>query len=239
MSPHELTLVMPVYNEEACVCAVVTAWHDELARLGIDFRMLILNDGSRDTTADRLLQFADNLRITVINKPNSGHGPTILQGYRLAVEQSSWVFQTDSDDEMGPEHFVELWQRRHDYAALFGVRIGRQQGFGRWLISTVSRFAIQILFQGGVTDVNTPYRLLRSSVLAQIIAQVPADTFAPNVLISGGVAVSRLPLFNFPVPHHGRKTGQVSIVRWGLWKAAVRSLLQTIRFSSHFVRVAP
>jgi len=225
-----LALVMPVYNEEACIVAVVEAWHTELTRLGIDFRMIVLNDGSRDETAARLTRFAGSDRIQVVNKENSGHGPTILQGYRLAVEQAEWVFQVDSDDEMGAASFEKLWAARERYAALFGFRSGRQQGVGRRLISAVSRYAVHLLFGKGVVDVNTPYRLVRSSILKNIVALIPDDTFAPNILISGMLAALRQPVLNVPVPHEGRKTGQVSIVKWRLWKAAVSSLLQTVRF---------
>jgi hypothetical protein len=43
----ELALVMPVYNEEQCIAEVVQSWCEELVKLGIDFRMIILNDGSQ------------------------------------------------------------------------------------------------------------------------------------------------------------------------------------------------
>lgn len=233
----ELALVMPVYNEEACIVEVVQSWHRELNRLGIDFVMLVLNDGSKDGTASQLAQFSANKQIVVINKTNSGHGPTILQGYRQAVSDAVWVFQTDSDDEMSPACFAQLWQRREEYAALFGFREGRSQNLGRRLISSVSRLAVGLLFGAGITDVNTPYRLIRSDILAQIIATIPDDTFAPNILISGVIASSHLPVLNLPVPHEGRKSGTVSIVRWRLWRAAARSLLQTIAFGFKGVRV--
>jgi len=231
---NTLALVMPVYNEEACIVSVMEAWHAELTRLEIDFRMIVLNDGSRDGTAARLTRFAGRERIRVINKENSGHGPTILQGYRLAVEQAEWVFQVDSDDEMGAASFEKLWAERERYAALFGCRSSRQQGAGRRLISAVSRCAVHLLFGKGVVDVNTPYRLMRSSILKDIVALIPDDTFAPNILISGILVALRQPVLNIPVPHQGRKTGQVSIVKWRLWKAAACSLLQTVRF--RFVR---
>lgn len=233
---HELALVMPVYNEEACIEPVVLAWHDELARLGIDFLMIVLNDGSRDSTALRLEVFSGNERIMVINKKNSGHGPTILQGYRLAVEKAEWVFQTDSDDEMSPEHFVTLWKHRHDYDAILGVRHGRKQGIGRWLISAVSRLTVNLLYGNGVVDVNTPYRLMRAASLTGIINAVPADTFAPNVIIAGALTASRKRILNLPIPHRDRVTGTVSIVKFRLWKAAASSLFQTVCLSGRLGR---
>lgn len=237
MTRCELMVVMPVYNEAACICGVVDAWIHELTRLGIDFGMIVLNDGSRDATAEKLMVYRDIPRIEVISKENSGHGPTILCGYRLAVERADWVFQTDSDDEMSPAHFERLWGERLNYSALFGYRAGRRQNLGRRLISSVSRQAVRLLFAPGIADVNTPYRLVRSDVLARIIAAIPADTFAPNILISGVLAASGLPVLNLPVPHEGRKSGTVSIVKWRLWRAACRSLLQTLVFSGRRVKI--
>ena len=109
---RDLCLVMPVYNEEACVQQVVLSWRRAFEALDISFLMLILNDGSKDNTAEELKAFDDDDCVQVINKTNSGHGPTILEGYRQAAEQAHWVFQCDSDDEMPAESFASLWYKR-------------------------------------------------------------------------------------------------------------------------------
>lgn len=229
MKQYELAVVMPVYNEEACIVDVVQAWYNELALLGIDFFLIVLNDGSQDGTARCLKKFAGKTRIRLINKTNSGHGPTILMGYRMAVELADWVFQTDSDNEIKPFSFRELWERKTEFDALLGYRENRTQGIGRYLISAVSRLTVRVLFGSGVVDVNTPYRLIRASLLADIIRQIPPETFAPNVIISGALAVSKVRVFNFPVPHEGRKSGTVSIVKWKLWRSVFKSFLQTVK----------
>jgi glycosyltransferase involved in cell wall biosynthesis len=226
----ELLLVMPVYNEEACIAGVVASWRDTLAGLGIDFGMIVLNDGSRDGTMERLARFRDDPRVEVVDKPNSGHGPTILTGYGMAVDRAEWVFQVDSDNEMPPAHFGALWARRGEFDALFGTRAGRVQGAGRKLISLVSRATASAMFGRGVTDVNTPYRLIRAGLLAPIVRAIPGDTFAPNILVSALLAAGGARILNLPVPHEGRKTGTVSIVRWRLWSAAFRAFRQIVRF---------
>jgi glycosyltransferase involved in cell wall biosynthesis len=227
---YELALVMPVYNEEACINEVVLSWHSELTNLGINFVMIVLNDGSRDQTEEKLAQYSEYSRIKVINKKNTGHGPTILQGYHMGAELAEWVFQVDSDDEMKPIYFKELWSRRQDYDALFGFRQGREQSISRSFISYVSRATIRIVFGKGILDVNTPYRLMRSPLLKEIIIRIPDDTFAPNIIISGEFSVSGIRKYNHPVPHEGRKTGNVSIVKWNLWKAVFKSFVQTITY---------
>jgi glycosyltransferase involved in cell wall biosynthesis len=222
-------MVMPVYNEEECIADVVKSWRDTLAGLDIQFRMIVLNDGSRDGTEQALAGFADDDRIEVVNKQNSGHGPTILEGYRSAVTMADWVFQCDSDDEMKAEFFPDLWQKRDEHDALFGVRQGRVQNLARIVISTIARLTVRVFFGRGVVDINTPYRLIRRGLLEQIVQQIPDDTFAPNVIISGSLARAGVRICNHPVPHQNRQTGAVSIVKWKLCKSAVRAFWQTLR----------
>lgn len=220
---------MPVYNEGEVIAQVVRSWVDALSALDISFRVLVLNDGSKDDTAEKLQAFADDARVEVINKANSGHGPTITVGYRRACEIARWVFQVDSDDEMSPDYFAKLWNKRDKYDAIFGIRQNREQNFGRSFISAASRLTVRFFFRRGVRDVNVPYRLMRADLLQQVVNAIPDDIFAPNVIISGAFARGGARLTNIPVPHEGRKTGAVSIVKWKLWKSAFKAFGQSVR----------
>jgi glycosyltransferase involved in cell wall biosynthesis len=225
----DLAMVMPVYNEAACIDRVLRSWRETLAGLNIEFCMLVLDDGSTDGTHEILDSFHDDPRVEIIHKPNSGHGPTILEGYRRAVAIAEWVFQCDSDDELKPDAFPTLWERRNDYDALFGIRTGRRQTPGRRFITFILGVVARLLFGPGVVDANTPYRLMRSAVLEKIIRQIPDDTFAPNVVITGAIARAGLPAHRLPIPFEKRKTGRVSLARWNLWKGAFTALWQTLR----------
>lgn len=228
----DLAVVMPVYNEVGCIVDVVNSWLNALALLNIKFRIIVLNDGSQDGTKEALEVFKDDDRIEIVNKQNSGHGPTILVGYRKAVRIADWAFQCDSDDEMKPDHFPILWEKRQDYEALFGLRVERNQSIARKLLSYSSRLIVHLLFGKAVTDVNTPYRLMRSPILGQVIDHIPPDTFAPNVIISGVLSKYNFRIYEHPVPHESRTTGQVSIVKWTLFRAALRSFRQTLNSRS-------
>jgi dolichol-phosphate mannosyltransferase len=225
----ELMLVMPVYNEEGCVADVIETWQESLQKLNIDYQMLILNDGSLDGTAEVLKRYATNRNLNIVSKKNSGHGPTILEGYRRVVESAHWVFQVDSDNELHAKYFERLWKIRHDYDALFGFREGRASGFDRWLISFVSRVAVRFIFGSQVIDVNVPYRLIRAPLLRKIIQAIPDDTLSPNLLISGAFSQLGARVANVPIPHLNRQTGTISIRNWKLWKIALISTWQTFQ----------
>jgi glycosyltransferase involved in cell wall biosynthesis len=219
---------MPVFNEEAAVEGVVAEWLGVLDGLGIDYEFRIYNDGSTDGTAARLAALAGRCpRVVVCNQANAGHGPTVLRGYREAA--GAWVFQTDSDGEMPAGPFRQLWEARAGYDLLLGSRAGRASPLGRRIITGASRLAVRLLWGAGVRDVNTPYRLMRRARLEELLRAVPADAFAPNVIISGLAVRRKLRIWECPVPHLGRRTGRVSILGLRLWRSALRAFGQTLR----------
>ena len=231
---ERLCVVMPVYNEQDAIGPVLEKWDAVLKALGISYEIRPYNDGSRDGSLDVMRSVAQRIgpQISVRDKPNGGHGNTILTGYReAAADGFDWIFQIDSDDEMGPERFNELWSRRNDYDFLVGIRHGRRQALPRKIVSFVSRLCVRLFYGKSVWDVNTPYRLMRVSAFKDFYSQIPMTTFAPNVILSGLAARHKLRCFETPVPQHDRTTGEVSIKKWKLLKAAAKSFWQTVVFS--------
>ncbi len=228
----DLCAVMPVYNEEEIVGSVTERWLEVLDELGINYELVAIVDGATDASEQVLRAVAERHRRLVVDvKPNSGHGPTILRGYRRGAVTAEWVFQTDSDDEMPAASFGELWELRHDMDAVIGIRTNRNQSAGRRAITRAARLTSRAAFGCRLADVNCPYRLMRSSALASLLAPIPDDTFAPNVVLSGMLARSGARLAELPVPHHDRTTGAVSILGWRALRAALRSFDQTVRLS--------
>ena len=230
----KLAIVMPVYNEEAIIGIVLEKWTNTLNALKIDYQIHPYNDGSKDSSLIQMKQVAERHqgRIVPHDKPNSNHGPTILLGYKEAVANGfDWIFQIDSDNEMGPENFEQLWKQRSDYGFLVGYRDGRVQALPRKIVSAISRITIKLFYGKSIWDVNTPYRLMRSSAFASIYDKIPNNTFAPNVIISGMVARKHLRFLEIPVQQQDRTTGEVSLKKWKLLKAAIKSFWQTIKFS--------
>ncbi len=228
----DLAVVMPVYNEGDCIARVLRSWLATLASESIDFKMIVLDDGSTDNTSSELAAFADDPNVEVVEKPNSGHGPTVLLGYEKGIGTADWVFQCDSDDEIKPDHFPVLWHSRRHFDALFGVRPDRAQPLSRRFISGCTNLTVRLLYGPGIEDANTPYRLIRAPLLAAILERIPPNTFAPNVVISGAVAKAGARIMNHPVFWEQRKTGKVSIVKWKLLKSVMLAFWQTLRCRS-------
>jgi glycosyltransferase involved in cell wall biosynthesis len=227
---HELVLIMPVYNEEGVIVEVLNQWLQALNELKIDFVIHAFNDGSKDSSLAILKHLEEkNDRIIIFDKPNSGHGPTIIEGF-LSAKGSNWIFQVDSDDEVSPDDFPLLWNERNKYDFLIGRRTERNSPAARRLISYISRSSVKILYGKGVWDVNSPFRLLRQEKFDRLFNLLPKNTFAPNVIISGYACWAGLKIYEVPIKHQNRKTGAVSIRKFKLLKSAMRSFWQTIKY---------
>lgn len=76
-------------------------------RYGNDSKLLIINDGSKDRTLEIINECAQSRNdLIVLDKPNSGHGPSVVAGYRYALAHGAdYVFQTDSDGQTSTEEF--------------------------------------------------------------------------------------------------------------------------------------
>ena len=231
MSHLDLAVVVPVYNEEGAIRQMIESWTAALDALSIDYEMHAFDDGSKDSTAERLQELcAEFPRLRVQSKPNSGHGPTIVLGYQQLHERADWIFQVDSDNEMGPEWFYKLWNLRKDHDFIVGRRFKRNSPAARNLVSFVARIVVGTLYGGSIFDVNVPYRLMNARKFSPCYRTMPADTFAPNLLVSGFAAYHELRTAEIHIVHQFRTTGEVSIKSWKLARESMRSVLQTIAY---------
>jgi glycosyltransferase involved in cell wall biosynthesis len=227
---YDLAVVMPVYNEESVISSVLDKWTTILDSLGTSYHVHVYNDGSKDKTLSILTEYAEkNKNITVHDKLNSGHGPTILNGYR-ANSHVPWILQIDSDDEMQPAVFPSLWNKRNHFDFLIGRRTYKKRATSRVLVSFLSQLSVWLFYGSGVSDVNAPYRLMRTDIFRMWYQKIPSETFAPNVIISAIANKKRMRIFEVPIEFNLRTTGKVSLAKEKLLGAALRSFVQVIAF---------
>ena len=139
---------MPAYNEEKNIGTVIEQWYPVVERIGGDSRLVILNDGSKDATYKKIQNYQKNHdRLIGIDKPNEGHGGTILRGYRYAVEKGAdYIFQTDSDGQTLPEEFWQFWEKRQKCGLLIGYRQKREDGLSRIFVTRILRLVLFLIF---------------------------------------------------------------------------------------------
>lgn len=208
-----LYIVMPAYNEEANIENVIAQWHPVVEKIGGASRLVVLNDGSRDGTGQKLEECKKKFkRLTVINKANEGHGPTVLRGYHYAIDSGAdFVFQVDTDGQTLPEEFWEFWRNRQKCGLLIGYRKKREDGFSRLVVTRVLRLVLFFCFHEWIKDANTPYRLMRASQLKRVLQKVPDDFYLANVLVTVVYKKHHCNVEYYPITFRPRQGGTNSI----------------------------
>ncbi len=207
---------MPAYNEAENIEEVIKEWHPVAEKInaeGNDCRIVIANDGSRDNTWEILNSLKEKYSfLEPINKPNSGHGATVLHLYRYAISAGvNYVFQTDSDGQTRPEEFYQMWDNREKSDFHIGTRGGRQDGASRVFVTKTLKLVVRIMFGVWVKDANTPFRLMKAERLAEIMKIVPEDFFLANVAISAIAVKRNVPITWYPITFRPRQGGVNSI----------------------------
>ena len=215
-----LYIVIPAYNEAENIMNVINDWYPIIENKNYaqvsgakTCRLVIIDDGSSDETYSILCDAAKTRPyLTPIHKENSGHGATVLYGYKYALEHGAdFVFQTDSDGQTSASEFEKFWFRRNDYDMVIGWRDHRQDGFSRKVVTKVLKMSIRICFGISITDANTPYRLMKSGPLKEAVQMIPDDFNLSNVLLSVIYAKKCRSVRFLPISFKARQGGVNSI----------------------------
>ena len=219
---ERIYIVMPAYNESANIADTIHKWYPVVQRLnqtaqvgGVHSHLCIANDGSKDNTFSIMqeLKRQENLEyFEPLDKPNSGHGATVLYLYRHALENGAdYVFQTDSDGQTNPEEFWQMWKHRADYDFQIGDRKGREDGLSRVFVTKILRLVVWLIFHEWVVDANTPFRLMQCEKLRKIMEVIPEDYFLCNVAISAIAVKWQYRIKFYPITFRPRQGGVNSI----------------------------
>ena len=167
--------------------------------------------------------------ITIHTQTNAGHGPAILAGYRQALD-TEWVFQIDSDHQHDPATFGILWTNRNKYDFLLGERKEKNATLPRKWVSGASRVIVRLLYGKRVKDVNSPYRLMRCSELKEVLAFIPNDSFAPNILLTAWFVYFQTRIFTTEISNRTRGVQRQSKMNLYFLRGCFQSIFQTILF---------
>lgn len=209
----KLYIVIPAYNEEENIESVINDWYPIVEKIGNGSRLVIIDDGSKDSTYSIIKEAAGKLdQLEALTKPNGGHGDTILYGYKYAIDKGAdYIFQTDSDGQTLSEEFWPFWERRQETDMVIGHRKGRQDGLSRIFVTKTLKFILWLCFHVRIKDANTPFRLMKASTLKNYLNLIPEGYNLSNVLISVIYARKKLQVEYMPITFRPRQGGINSI----------------------------
>jgi len=181
-----LYIVMPAYNEESNIEAVVKQWYPVLAGKDEASRLVIADSGSVDRTHEILEELKKEYKqLEILSNTGKQHGPKVIALYDYAIRQGAdYIFQTDSDGQTDPAEFDAFWQDREKYDGIFGHRCVRGDGKDRAFVEQVVCILLKLYFGVNIPDANAPFRLMNTKVVQKYLYKMAADYELPNIMMT-------------------------------------------------------
>lgn len=223
---NKLYIVIPAYNEEENIEAVAREWHEVVAAASPDSRLVIVNDGSLDSTYEVLEKLQEELpQLEPLSKPNGGHGAAVLYGYHYCLRQGAdYIFQTDGDGQTVPSEFAQFWEERDKHAMIIGYRNHREDGISRVVVTKVLKVVLWCIFGLHITDANTPFRLMPRAVMETYLPKIPKDFNLSNVMLTVLLVHNKEDVKYIPISFRPRQGGVNSINLKSITKIGIQAI---------------
>ena len=211
----ELSLVIPVFNEEENLPVLAAEIRAALAPLGRPYEVIFVDDGSRDASPAVLARLAQaDTAIRVLRQGrNAGQSAALDAGFRHA--RGAVVVTLDADLQNDPADIPRLLAELDHFDLVCGVRQTRRDSWVRRVSSRVANRVRNRVTHETVTDVGCTLRACRAEHLRRIPVFNGMHRFLPTLLRLAGARVTEV-----PVNHRPRLHGQPKYnIRNRIWRA--------------------
>ncbi|MGA2268695.1 MAG: glycosyltransferase family 2 protein [Bryobacteraceae bacterium] len=216
-----LSVFFPAYNDAPSLPALVRKTLATLERHVADYEVIVVNDGSRDGTAEVLEELRREhspwLRV-VTHAHNRGYGGALRSGF--AAAQKDFVFYTDGDGQYDTGELPRLLELAGSATGLVnGYKLERHDSRHRVWIGNVYNFCARLLFRIRIRDIDCDYRLIRRALLEKIHLTSTSGTICVELVRK--LELSGCEVMEIGVHHYPRVYGSSQFFR-------VRSLAITL-----------
>ncbi len=163
-----LSVFLPSHDEEGNIERVVRGFLAELPRIADRHEVIVVDDGSRDRTA----QIADRLAAAhpevkaVHHAANLGYGVAVISGIRACT--LAYVLLCDGDGQFDPADVERLLPYVPEYDVVVGRRGRRADHLVRRLNGRAWTLLVRLLFTIGISDIDCGFKLFKREALAGI-----------------------------------------------------------------------
>ncbi|WEJ73232.1 undecaprenyl-phosphate 4-deoxy-4-formamido-L-arabinose transferase [Pseudomonas sp. PSE14] len=176
-----VSIVIPVYNEEASLPELLRRTSAACEKLGRDYEIILIDDGSRDGSADMLLEAAEapgSHVVAVILNRNYGQHAAIMAGFEEC--RGDVIITLDADLQNPPEEIPRLVEEAaKGYDVVGSVRQKRQDSALRRWPSKLINLAVQRSTGVAMSDYGCMLRAYRASIVKAMLACRERSTFIP------------------------------------------------------------
>ena len=196
-----LSVVLPAHNEEANAEAVVQEVSGVVRQLGMDYEIILVNDGSSDRTGEigrDLARRIPNFRL-VEHYPNRGYGGSLKAGFAAATKDLIAFAPADNQFDFGE---INLLLGKLDEADIVsGYRANRQDSFIRKFNAFGWNMVVRLLFGYLCHDIDCGFKLFRREILEHMTL-ISNGAMIDTELLAGakarGFRIAEVPVIHLP-----------------------------------------
>lgn len=209
MNPSmSISAFFPAYNDAGTIPSMVITVLFTLRELTDDYEIIVINDGSKDHTAQLLDELArlypDEVRI-IHHQQNRGYGGALRSGFAHARKE--WIFYTDGDAQYDPRELKNLVALAAPGIDLVnGWKIERNDPLHRIIIGRIYQYMVKLTFGLKLKDVDCDFRLIRRTVFEKV--QLESDSGVICVELMKKIQDNGFQLSETPVHHFHRAYGR-------------------------------
>jgi glycosyltransferase involved in cell wall biosynthesis len=196
----DLSVVIPVYNEEENLPSLWSELRLVLEPLNLAFEVVFVDDGSRDRSAELIRGFREtDLRVRLVRlKANAGETAATDAGFKSA--RGRWVVTMDADLQNDPHDIPALLSHLDRWDAVTGWRTNRGEGDSvvRRISSRVANRVRNALSDECIQDSGCTFRAFRRECLRGLVLYRGFHRFIPTLLKMRGYRVIEVPVRNRP-----------------------------------------
>lgn len=202
-----LSIFFPAYNDSGTIASLVITALRTARRLTPDHEVIVINDGSKDGTAeilDELASIYPQVRV-VHHEKNRGYGGALRSGFATASREL--VFYTDGDAQYDPAEMEALWRRFDDSIDLVnGYKISRSDPLHRVIIGRIYHHTVKLLFGLTVRDVDCDFRMMRRSIFERVHLEKNSGVICLEMMKK--ITDAGFRIAEVPVHHYHRAYGK-------------------------------
>lgn len=200
-----VSIVLPAYNEEDIIEAVVQKCADYLETVCPDYEIVVVNDGSKDRTGEILdAMHAKNPKVKPVHQPNKGYGGALQTGFANA--HKGYVFFMDSDNQFDIRELDKLIPHLGQVDVVLGYREHRQDHMGRKFNALGWRTLVNILFGLGVRDIDCAFKIFKHDKLQEALPESEGAMINTEMLVK--LKRRHVKWVEVPVTHYPRLGGK-------------------------------